>query len=199
MNRRTPAIALHLHPSAAPREARALTATVEATDAGGLRLDYRLRAHPAGLRVPSPGPGGRRDLLWQHTCFEAFVAVEGEDAYREFNFSPSGAWALYAFERYRTPADPVAPASGDPAIACGWVRGEFCLTAWIGAADLPARRDGAGLAIGLCAVVEDADGSLWYWAVRHHPDKPDFHDRDGRAVRLPAEMLRPAALREATP
>ena len=39
--------------------------------------------------------------LWRHTCFEAFIAVEGQPAYHEFNFAPSGEWTVYAFSGYR--------------------------------------------------------------------------------------------------
>jgi hypothetical protein len=39
----------------------------------------------------------RAEELWQTTCFEAFMRVHGAEAYREWNFAPSGVWAAYAF------------------------------------------------------------------------------------------------------
>jgi hypothetical protein len=33
-------------------------------------------------------------------------------------------------------------------------------------------------------VIEAADGSLSYWALRHPPGKPDFHHRDAFALEL---------------
>ena len=43
---------------------------------------------------------------------------------------------------------------------------------------------GNSLRLGLSAVVEDADGGLSYWALRHPPGKPDFHHTDAFALQL---------------
>lgn len=198
MNHRTPSLGLQFHHSVPPNATFSLRATVETGADGGLRFDYRLRANPADLLIPPPAPARHTDFLWQHTCFEVFLAVEGEPGYREFNFSPSGAWAMYTFARYRIPLEPTVSVRGDPSIRSGWAQGELLLSALISPADLPPRRDGAALELGLCAVIEEADGKLSYWALRHHPDRPDFHARDGLALRLPAETLRYTEQREAT-
>lgn len=52
----------------------------------------------------------RRDYLWQHTCFELFIGLKNQTAYREINLSPAGVWNCYGFDDYREPADmpPVA-------------------------------------------------------------------------------------------
>jgi hypothetical protein len=52
--------------------------------------------------------------LWEHTCFEAFVAADGAAAYHEMNLAPSGAWAAFAFRGYRD-GGPLS----DPALAPG--------------------------------------------------------------------------------
>ena len=52
---------------------------------------------------------------------------------------------------------------------------------------LPAELLPAGdLLVGLTAVVEHADGSHRYWALRHPAGQPDFHHRDGFALALKA-------------
>ena len=38
--------------------------------------------------------------------------------------------------------------------------------------------------LGLSAVIEEHDGTLSYWALRHAPGKPDFHHRDAFALEL---------------
>ena len=43
---------------------------------------------------------------------------------------------------------------------------------------------GRSLRLGLSAVLEDADGVLSYWALRHPPGKPDFHHTDAFATQL---------------
>jgi len=56
---------------------------------------------PAERFVIPEGEGGRVDELWKTTCFEAFLRADGEEAYREWNFAPSGDWAAYDFVTYR--------------------------------------------------------------------------------------------------
>lgn len=83
-----------------------------------LRLRYLVAGDPAAVRWPralAAGEEPRRDGLWRHTCFEAFVAAPAGcgSGYVEYNFAPSGAWAIYRFDGYRQgmrsePA-PVAP------------------------------------------------------------------------------------------
>ena len=77
-------------------------------------------------------------------------------SYREFNFSPSGEWAAYAFRGYREGTPLGVP---DPGIA---VRSdgralELC-------ASVEVERGEA--ARGLCVVIEELDGALSYWALR---------------------------------
>ena len=70
-------------------------------EAPQLQLRYRLQGL-AGLRLPEPSSTpSRRDELWQHTCFEAFVGRPDHNEYWEFNLSPSGDWAAYRFLAYR--------------------------------------------------------------------------------------------------
>lgn len=190
MHAQTPTLAFRFHHTTPPAASLRLSATVRMDEAARLCIDYRLRGRAEALLMPSPAPARPADYLWQHTCFEAFVAVEGEVGYREFNFSPSGEWAMYAFSRYRSPLDPQPAGCADPGIVCGWDDKEFRLTARISPPDLPPHRHGQALTMGLCAVVEEVDGRLSYWAFRHHPERPDFHAHDAFALRLPAAMLR---------
>ena len=98
----------------------------------------------------------------------------GGPAYREFNFSPSGEWAAYAFAAYRD-GGPLVIA--DPIITVRRAPERLELEA-----SVPV--EGASLRIGLSVVVEDAEGALSYWALRHAPGKPDFHHRDAFALEL---------------
>ena len=45
---------------------------------------------------------------------------------------------------------------------------------------------GVAIALGLSAVIEEADGNVSYWALAHPPGKPDFHHSDCLALELPA-------------
>lgn len=131
---------------------------------------HRASTHPCTTTVRFT------DGLWQHTCFEAFVAVKGETAYREFNFSPSSQWAAYAFSV--TTASQLNHLSFLPSLRKGLGNGE-CLSKianppinWMPPSHpLPCPPPRAQLA--LTAVIELTDGSKSYWALKHPGERPD--------------------------
>jgi hypothetical protein len=162
-----PSAALVPHPATPCAALRAIEASV--VRAGNdLRVAYVLQGAIDRLRLPPPRAAG---ALWQHTCCELFVA-HALPAYREYNFSPSGEWAAYSFGSYRNGAAVEIP---DPRIAVKRDRERLELTAAIQA---DART------IGLSAVIEEQDGTLSYWALKHAPGKPDFHHPDAFALEL---------------
>lgn len=178
---------LRCHPATPAGVALALSVEVR-VQADGLRLRYALRGDTSALRIPAPAAPVPADGLWQHTCFEAFVAPGAGTGYQEFNFSPSSEWAAYRFssERQRdTDAETRSRVLLAPLLAEIAPR-LLTLTVRVPAAALP--RSPAALSLGLCAVLEEQDGRLSYWALHHPRDKPDFHHRDGRALRLAAPL-----------
>ena len=184
-------LTLICHPATPAPIVRALEARACWQSDGALALAFRLWGDMARLRVPAERPAQRADLLWEHTCFEAFVGVPDQEGYREFNFSPSGLWASYAFTGYRQrdqideerdekPQDSIAPR-----IVTRRFAGHLEVDATIPAGALPA--NSGELLLGLCAVVEAADtidGSHSYWALRHPAERPDFHHRDALTLHL---------------
>lgn len=157
---------------------------VHFTAAGELSLAYRLKGSPERLRIPGPLPPGPADGLWEHTCFEAFIAVADGPAYREFNFSPSGQWAAYGFSDYRQ-RDEAFKAAAAPRLAFRRLPDGVELDAVVSPELLPPDPAGAGYRLGLSAVVESADGGKSYWALAHPGPKPDFHRRDAFTLALP--------------
>jgi hypothetical protein len=77
------------HPSSAPHAAAlTLSARAEITSAGGLRLAYSLRGDLSQLAIPCHAASQRSERLWEHTCFEAFIAPAHSENYWELNVSP---------------------------------------------------------------------------------------------------------------
>jgi len=99
--------------------------------------------------------------------------------YREFNFSPSGEWAAYAFHSYRNGG--VLEHELCPGIIVRKTMDRLELAAEI-SRDLLSH--GGPLRLGLSAVVEDVDGILSYWALSHPAGKPDFHHADAFALQM---------------
>ena len=138
-------------------------------------MSYVLEGEIERLRIPPPRPPRSADRLWQHTCCEIFIAREGAAGYQELNFSPSGEWAAYSFRGYRE-----GGARGEVVPAIEVSQGPQRLEL---SASIPLEEDGK-LRIALSAVVEEEDGRLSYWALRHAPGKPDFHHPDAFALEL---------------
>ncbi len=177
---RAHALALAPHPSASRDVVRALEARVARAADGTLTLTYALEGDVSRLRLPPPGPPGRADGLWRHTCFEAFVAPQPGTRYLELNFSPSGQWASYAFEAYRE-GMAVAEDAEDAVITVR--RAESALT--VGASVRLSRLRGVAPArVALAAVLEESGGRLSYWALEHPPGAPDFHHPCGFALQI---------------
>lgn len=174
-----------------------------------LMLTYFAQGPMRTLRTPpwrGGGKGERRDELWRTTCFEAFLRVEGEPDYYEFNFAPSKDWNAYRFNGYREGMRPARVAvsniwweHGYPFVpghypTCaeneeyGRTHGFQTAQVDLGQAmDLPLDRPWH---LGLSAVIEERNGNKSYWALKHPPGAPDFHHADCFALELPA--ARPA-------
>lgn len=149
-----------------------------------LSLGFSLLGDLDRLNIPGPGAARRADRLWQHTCFEAFLALPGQEAYWEFNLSPATEWAAYGFSRYREGG---RVAEGiEPGITVQRAPGRLDLWAVL---DLDVLDGTQGVRLGLTAVIESADGRLSHWALRHGPGRPDFHRRDTFILELPTGAL----------
>ena len=173
------------HPTALPfAETLSLRANAKRLADASLECLWQLRGNLADLRIPPTSNDWRCDGLWRHTCFEAFFSPEGESAYREFNFSPSGQWAAYAFAAYRQ-TERAQPVLAPPRIACQRTPDGLELTARLAADALPPSWHPAALRIGLTAVIENEQGELAYWALCHLGERPDFHRTDSFTLRLP--------------
>jgi hypothetical protein len=169
--------ALACHPASRSPAVRSVQAGLSCEGGDAVTLNYIITGDVGRIGVPHSRAPRRADGLWRRTCCECFV-MAGDGAYLEFNFSPSGEWAAYAFRGYREPA-PLPPDS-DPRIAVVASDGKLTLEATIAAGVLPRRP----WRIGLSAVVEDGAGVVTYWALRHAPGKPDFHHETAFALAL---------------
>lgn len=175
------------HPAARSHAVHNIGGHVSRLPNGTLSVTYVLAGDIDRIRLPAPHLPRFADNLWQHTCCELFIRRQGEATYREFNFSPSGEWAAYAFERTRARISFDANfniETLDPQIAVRIGAKKIELDATIRLDRLSPLYTGAALALGLSAVVEDTAGALSYWALKHPLDKPDFHHPDAFVLEL---------------
>jgi hypothetical protein len=170
------------HPRATPADPVELWATVEHAAAFGamatLNIWFGVGAPAGRFSIPEAADPARADELWRTTCFEAFLREAGADAYQEWNFAPSGDWAVYDFSAYR---DGMRNAEVGPP---PYIRMEDNLTWWTLGVTVAVPSDGRW-ELGLSAVLEEKDGTKSYWALAHPTEQPDFHHPDCFVAKLP--------------
>ena len=175
-------IDLRPHPSKRTDAVRSVQVAIRRSASAELEMTFRLDGDISQVSIPPVRTPRFATQLWRHTCFEVFIAIEGQRGYHEFNFAPSSEWAVYAFSGYRN-GGPVADEIMRPTIATRSTANQFELDALVRLDSLSAIHARASIRIGLSVIIETSDG-LSYWALRHPKDKPDFHDADGFALLL---------------
>jgi hypothetical protein len=176
---------LQRHPDDPVGPVSSIEASVRRTAGGLLALTYRISGDLDHVRIPTPASPRLAERLWQHTCCEVFLRVQGAEPYHELNFSPSGEWAAYAFERYRA-GGLLEDDTLDPKVQLRALGGVLELRASIALERLSRSYADAPLALGLSTVTEARDGARSYWALAHPAEKPDFHDPGAFALTLDA-------------
>jgi hypothetical protein len=173
---------LRCHPARLSASISAIDVRLTVTGEGRLTAVYTLSGSLEKLLLPHPAEPTRRDGLWQETCAELFIRKPGVgDAYLEYNFSPSSAWAAYHFDGYRSGMNPLDVAAPETSTVINDSVIEITVsmrlpTGW----QLPA------LLVGASVVVSEENDNMSYWAIAHPPGKPDFHHRDCFALHLEA-------------
>src|SRR5258708_15471695 len=150
-------IALECHPVKRCEAVRAIEVLMRRSTDVEVKMTFRLDGDLSRLRIPRPGTPRIATDLWRHTCFEAFIAIKGQTAYFEFNFAPSGEWAVYAFAAYRD-GGPIANENLQPLIAARSTENRLELKSIVRLDSLSSIHPEATLRVGLCAVVEASDG-----------------------------------------
>jgi hypothetical protein len=144
---------------------------------GDLVITYVITGEIDRLRVPHRKIPRQSRNLWQHSCCEAFIAMGRSPGYYELNFSPSGEWAAYEFRAYRD-GHPLENEKLEPGVSLRRQQNVLELTASVRLDHLAGVPKDGSFRLGLAAVIEENDGALSYWALRHPRRKPDFHAQD---------------------
>lgn len=119
----------------------------------------------------------RQDYLWEHTCFEVFLGIQQQDAYREINLAPSGAWQAYVFEEYRYP-ECMPPAYAQDIRLVQLQRTKYGISAvldlkaWLNQHQIKLSQ----VYMGLTAVIETQQ-QHHYFAMQHSGKQADFHNK----------------------
>jgi hypothetical protein len=119
---------------------------------------------------------GKKDKLWEHTCFELFISEKSSEKYFEFNFSPSKDWAAFYFDDYRDRgAHRITKTMREPTMGIETTKNEFKVEILF---ENPLGLPKKDLEFGVSTVLETKKGEKLYWALIHPGAAPDFHLRD---------------------
>lgn len=149
-----------------------LSFSLSPESSSGLRLTVQLQGLIASDLEVANQVGRREFGLWQHHCFELFIAEAGSTAYWELNIAPNGNWNCFEFDDYR-----LHQRESDRCVLSAFRaarRGRiFELDAKI-LTNPRFQASGAALSLGVAAILKTASG-LNYFSIRHGAT-PDFHD-----------------------
>lgn len=152
-----------------------------------LAITYQLRGPLISVVLPAPSTTGasrRQDGLWEHTCFELFLAAEGMEPYWELNLAPNGHWNLYRLDDYRQGLAPVSDRDALPFAVRASEQGLGLELSLQLPEELALACRQRVLQLGVTAVMEHPEGDLTYWALAHGGAEADFHRREDFLLRL---------------
>jgi hypothetical protein len=171
------------HPDSHSTEVHSITVNAaRAGKPGAMVVGYVVEGAINGIALPQRMPSSRADELWRHTCFEIFLKPPEGEAYIELNFSPSTQWAAYRFRERRRGMQNIEmppPALDVHAAERLEVMAVLDLS---GVPELPADKPWK---CNITTIIEQKNGWMSYWALKHAPDKADFHHPDGFVLDLP--------------
>ena len=202
------------HPDTPARAVPRVTCSFVWKSAGEWAFDFAVPVPPAALRLPEPAVPERTDGLWRHTCFEIFLMDPANGSYLEFNLSPSGRWAAYRFDGYRSGMRALG-VTGPRIITSNGEQFRLAMGAHLRALGLdeesirlleeasPPLAESRQFALSaalddsslhderqwlasVAAVIEEKDRTKSYWALAHPSEgPPDFHHPDCFVLELP--------------
>lgn len=147
-----------------------------------LSIRYELSGKRSDILLPEKSARPTRtNHLWEHTCFEFFVAVKDLPHYWEFNLSPSGNWNVYRFQAYRKG---MAEESTYTSLPFQTQNQPESFRLHI-ECDLKTIIDESQpIEMAVSTVVKHKSGEMSYWALDHRGSRPDFHLRDAFILEL---------------
>jgi hypothetical protein len=147
-----------------------------------LSLRYQVRGDVKKVVIPPLcNTPGRKDKLWENTCFEFFLGIKDTPEYWEFNLSPAGHWNVYHFDDYRQGMHPetafhILPFSIDKPLD------SFTLFVDVDLSKIILKAQQIQVAIN--TVIQEKNNDLTYWGLVHRGIEADFHLRDSFLIDL---------------
>ena len=150
-----------------------------------LNISFQLTGSINALQLPEESSTpSRTDKLWENTCFEVFVARPQDQNYWEYNISPSHNWAVFHFTEYRSAKSDELSVDKIMIKSHSVSPNQYQIHSNL---PLPEALHGKNLQIGVSTILRDRQNSIYYYALAHLRQNPDFHDRNCFTLLLNAE------------
>ncbi len=174
----------------------AITGTLTRKDSV-LSISYLIAGDlDAVVLPPLNSSSDRQDRLWEKTCFEIFWSIgaqkSDEDAYWELNFSPTGAWNVFALAGYRKDRKEVAIAelpftvshASDGLRLDASVDLKALLPPAVSSESPDQAQAQTQWLLGIAAVAVLSSEKETFWAIAHPGPTADFHRSDSFSLLL---------------
>jgi hypothetical protein len=150
-----------------------------------IEIHYNVTGDVANIRFPpAQSQPGRKDDLWQATCFEFFIALPNEPPYWEYNLSPSGDWNIYRMEAYRRIGFREELSIQNLSLEVSRQREHVAVAS---STDIsPIVSSSETIQVAITSVIQTKDGHKTYWALAHPNLHADFHLRESFTLALEA-------------
>lgn len=145
--------------------------------AGKTKLSAKIFGDVSRVDFPKiSNSAARKNELWNIGCFEIFVGGK-DNAYTEYNLGFDQNWEVFSFSDYRS--GQIRPQiENPPKIICEIEDGIFTQVAEFYEDII------GGNLFSITAVVKLSDGNFLYFADKHCGQKPDFHLKTARTLKL---------------
>ena len=141
-----------------------------------LHIEYVISDDWQKVKIPSKSNScDRQDGLWETTCLEFFIGIVDSPIYWEFNLSPSGCWNVYRFTGYREGMEIETAFENLP---FEFIQQSDRLLLQIQIDTTQIVKKSQALEIAITTVIEEQEGNISYWALKHSGKQADFHLRD---------------------
>lgn len=146
-----------------------------------LHLTYTISGEIGEIALPDYQSNNERSWeLWEHTCFEMFIAKDDREDYLEFNFSPSGNWNAFHLDGIRKGIKeyPGASVSIEAPVV---TTEQYTQKVVVNLEDQSFLGDDT--AVGVTAITNMKDKKE-FWALLHSKGEPDFHTKESFILSL---------------
>ena len=148
-------------------------------------ISFQVTGNIESLQIPAKSlTPSRKDNLWENTCFEVFIAKPERADYWEYNISPSQNWAVFHFTEYRLSKNDELSIGNIDVTTHFTPPNQYTIQSQLPLVEALYAKN---LQVGISTILQDREKTIYYYALAHQRQNPDFHVRDSFTLLLNAQ------------